>query len=204
MAEHETNDSAGASERPAKIIKRYTNRKLYDTVESRYVTLDEIAEMVKAGTEVQIIDNRTKEDLTSVTMAQIIFEEEKKTSKMPLPMLREIIRTGGSKLQAFISDELTPRVTAFRTEAEHAMARVLRREEHEAAASADGKKPNSLEQAQEFIRSSRQGIEEWQRSLDERLHRAVETVAGLPTLHREVQALRDKLAELEKKLEEHK
>src|SRR6266487_1471937 len=62
--------------REPKIIKRYTNRKLYDTVESRYVTLDEIAEMVKAGTEVKILDNRTKEDLTSVTLAQIIEDTQ--------------------------------------------------------------------------------------------------------------------------------
>ncbi len=202
MAEHEINGTAGAPDRPTKVIKRYTNRKLYDTVESRYVTLDEIAEMVKAGAEVQIVDNRTKEDLTTVTLAQIIFEEEKKTSRMPLPMLREIIRTGGSKLHAFINDELTPRVTAIRAEAEHRVARVLRRED--GAPETAEKKTSSLEQAQEFIRSSRQGFEEWQSNLDDRLHRAVETVAGLPTLHREVQALRDKLAELEKKLEEHK
>ena len=52
-----------------KVIKRYTNRKLYDTVESRDVTLDEIAEMVKQGVEVQIVDNRTKQEWTSVTLA---------------------------------------------------------------------------------------------------------------------------------------
>ncbi len=65
---------ATAPTKDVKIIKRYTNRKLYDTVESRYVTLDEIAAMVKAGAEVKIIDNRSKEDLTTVTLAQIIFE----------------------------------------------------------------------------------------------------------------------------------
>ena len=81
--------------REPKVIKRYTNRKLYDTVESRYVTLDEIAEMVKQGVEVKIVDNRTKEDLTSVTLAQIVFEEEKKKSQMPLDVLREIIRRPG-------------------------------------------------------------------------------------------------------------
>ena len=59
--------------REPKVIKRYTNRKLYDTVESRYVTLDEIAEMIKAGAEVKVVDNRTKDDLTAVTLAQIIF-----------------------------------------------------------------------------------------------------------------------------------
>lgn len=204
MSQHEIDSGAGAApERPIKVIKRYTNRKLYDTVESRYVTLDEIAAMVKAGTEVQIVDNRSKEDLTSVTLAQIIFEEEKKTSKMPLPMLREIIRTGGSRLHAFLNDELPARVSAIRSEAEHALTRVWKRDE-EGAEHPAGKKLTSLEQAQEFIRNSRQGFEEWQRSLDERVRGAVETVTGLPTLHREVQALRDKLAELERKLEEHK
>lgn len=202
--QHETPGDLQEAEQPPKVIKRYTNRKLYDTVESRYVTLDEIADMVKAGAEVQIVDNRTKEDLTSVTMAQIIFEEEKKTSKMPLPMLRDIIRTGGSKLQAFIADELNPRVAAIRAEAEHAVSRVFKRDDAEEITDASGAKLSAAEQAQVFIRSSRQSIDEWQKSLDERLHRAVETVTGLPTLHREVQALRDKLAELEKKLEEHK
>ena len=62
---------AESTTREPKVIKRYTNRKLYDTVESRYVTLEEIAEMVKTGTDVKIVDNRTKEDLTSVTLAQI-------------------------------------------------------------------------------------------------------------------------------------
>ena len=92
--------SAGGRE--PKVIKRYTNRKLYDTVESRYVTLDEIAQMIKAGAEVQIIDNRTKEDLTSITLAQIIFEEEKKTSKMSLDTLRDLIRHGGEVAQRLV------------------------------------------------------------------------------------------------------
>lgn len=66
-----TSGTAAGEAENVKVIKRYTNRKLYDTVESRYVTLEEIGEMVKAGAEVRIIDNRTKEDLTSVTLAQI-------------------------------------------------------------------------------------------------------------------------------------
>ena len=107
--------------REPKVIKRYTNRKLYDTVESRYVTLDEIAQMIKAGAEVQIIDNRTKEDLTSVTLAQIIFEEEKKTSKMSLDTLRDLIRHGGEVAQRLVEGtqaELRGRVEAVRAAAE--------------------------------------------------------------------------------------
>ena len=114
MTEKDTVSPPGASEEAAvdpanvKVIKRYTNRKLYDTVESRYVTLEEIAEMVKNGAEVRIVDNRTKEDLTSVTLAQIIFEEEKRQSQMPLGVLKRIIRGGGSVVTEFISERVTP------------------------------------------------------------------------------------------------
>src|SRR5512144_1882667 len=101
---------AGVEREPAKVIKRYTNRKLYDTVESRYVTLDEIAQMIKGGAEVKIIDNRTKEDLTSVTLAQIIFEEEKKRSQMPLRVLREIIQHGGEAVAGFYQDKVAGKV----------------------------------------------------------------------------------------------
>jgi polyhydroxyalkanoate synthesis repressor PhaR len=96
---------AQAERKEPKVIKRYTNRKLYDTVESRYVTLDEIAQMIKGGAEVKIVDNRSKEDLTSVTLAQIIFEEEKKRSQMPLGVLREIIRHGGEAVAGFYAEK---------------------------------------------------------------------------------------------------
>src|SRR3954469_3394328 len=99
------NGSPQGDRKEPKTIKRYTNRKLYDTVESRYVTLDEIAQMIKAGAEVKIIDNRSKEDLTSVTLAQIIFEEEKKRSQMPLGVLREIIRHGGEAVAGFYQEK---------------------------------------------------------------------------------------------------
>lgn len=190
-----------AEEREAKVIKRYTNRKLYDTVESRYVTLDEIAQMVKAGAEVQIIDNRSKEDLTSITLAQIIFEEEKKSSRMPLSILRDMIRDSSGKL-SLLADGVNNRVTAIRAEAEHAVAKVFRKDEELEAAS--DRKLGPRAQAREFVRSSRRAIEEWHAHLDERVHRTMETVVGLPSLQREVQALRDKLSELEKKLAEPK
>lgn len=77
-----------------RVIKRYSNRKLYDTTQSSYVTLDEIAEMVRAGDEVTIIDNKSGEDLTRVTLAQILFEEEKRDRRaLPLHTLRMIIQS---------------------------------------------------------------------------------------------------------------
>src|SRR5260370_399365 len=83
-----------------RIVKRYANRKLYDTQRSRYVTLDQIAEMIRSGEDVKIIDNNSKEDLTSITLAQILFEEEKKQkSFLPLSAMRNIIQSGGQSIQ---------------------------------------------------------------------------------------------------------
>src|SRR6185503_17288779 len=88
----------------ARIIKRYANRKLYDTQHSRYVTLDQIAEMIRGGDDVKIIDNKTKEDLTSVTLAQIIFEEEKRQkSFLPLQAMRNIIQSGGESITQLVN-----------------------------------------------------------------------------------------------------
>ncbi len=84
---------------PKRIIKRYSNRKLYDTKDSRYVTLLQIAEMVRSGEEVQIIDNNSKEDLTEVTLAQIIYEEKKANSRaVPLQTLKDLIHTRTEKV----------------------------------------------------------------------------------------------------------
>src|SRR5207342_41949 len=93
---------AGSPDRPRRVIKRYSNRKLYDTKDSRYVTLLQIAEMVRGGEEVQIIDNNTKEDLTEVTLAQIIYEEQKQkasTSRnVPLQTLKDLIHQRTEKV----------------------------------------------------------------------------------------------------------
>ena len=75
-------------------IKRYANRKLYDTRDSRYVTLDHIAAMVRAGDDVRVVENTTRADLTTATLAQIIFEEEKKTPRLSVAGLRKIIQGG--------------------------------------------------------------------------------------------------------------
>lgn len=102
----------------AKVIKRYSNRKLYDTQRSKYVTLEEIARMIKAGDEVTIIDNESKEDLTSVTLTQIIYEEEKRESRMPLGMLRKLIQSGGETLQEFFDKSVITPVSEIRDTAQ--------------------------------------------------------------------------------------
>jgi len=62
-----------------KIIKRYQNRKLYDTLLSRYITLEDLAKMIKNGEDIVVVDNLTEKDITSNTLTQLILETEKKT-----------------------------------------------------------------------------------------------------------------------------
>lgn len=75
-------------------IRRYSNRKLYDTHESHYVTLQALAALVRSGEDFQVVDHGTNRDLTTATLAQIIFEEEKRGSKLPSTELRRIIQSG--------------------------------------------------------------------------------------------------------------
>jgi len=87
----------------AKIIKRYQNRKLYDTDASCYVTLDEIAEMIQQGEEVTVVDNRNQKDITASTLTQIIFEKQKRSeTPVPISTLRHIIQTGDGSFSAFL------------------------------------------------------------------------------------------------------
>jgi polyhydroxyalkanoate synthesis repressor PhaR len=87
----------------SRTIKRYGNRKLYDTQESRYVTLEDISGFVKAGEDVRVVDNDSGEDLTAVTFAQIILEEErKKNGFVPVPTLRRMIQQGEQALQGIV------------------------------------------------------------------------------------------------------
>lgn len=82
-----------------RLIKRYGggSRKLYDTEESRYVSLDEIAGWVRHGQELQVVDNASGEDVTAQTLAQVIYEGEKKgISFLPTDLLHEVIRKSGA------------------------------------------------------------------------------------------------------------
>ena len=85
----------------AYVIKRYSNRKLYDTQESRYVTLEEIEEMIRAGREISVVDAGSGEDLTSVTLTQIILENERtRRASLPAAFLHQLIKHGESWQEA--------------------------------------------------------------------------------------------------------
>ena len=75
-------------------IRRYTNRKLYDTRDSRYITLEQLADLVRAGEDLRVVDSATQQDLTAAKLAQVIFEEEKRSPRLTVESLRQIIREG--------------------------------------------------------------------------------------------------------------
>lgn len=90
------------------LIKKYENRRLYDTAASRYVNLDDVARMVRDGVDVQVADARTGEDLTRVILTQIIMEDAKgHESGLPLELLRKLIVASDRATHEFLTWYLT-------------------------------------------------------------------------------------------------
>jgi polyhydroxyalkanoate synthesis repressor PhaR len=184
-----------------KVIKRYTNRKLYDTVESRYVTLDEIAQMIKGGAEVKVLDNRSKEDLTSVTLAQIIFEEEKKRSQMPLGVLREIIRHGGEAVAVFYQDKvgnrLSERLEEMKNRTESLRENIEQKVRGVTSLLRGSEEKSSVK---EVIAAGQTAVEELRAKVDQGVKQALDFGGG--ALAQELEKLQRKIEALEKKLEQ--
>ncbi|MFI5328238.1 MAG: polyhydroxyalkanoate synthesis regulator DNA-binding domain-containing protein [Candidatus Rokuibacteriota bacterium] len=109
----------------AYVIKRYSNRKLYDTQESRYVTLEELEELIRAGREISVVDVSSGEDLTSVTLAQIILENERNhRAALPTVFLHQLIKHGEA-WQDFVQKSLRSSLEGLMTSQREA-DRVLR------------------------------------------------------------------------------
>jgi len=205
-----------------KIIKRYTNRKLYDTEHSCYVTLEEIAQMIKDGEEIQVVDNKTKDDLTAVTLAQIIVEEEKKVARMPLKLLRGIIQSGNEALNDFYQRRVADPVTQLREDVERRVEGLFRRDERGAltetpapfsaapvhaaqdaqatethSEDADGEKHNPV---REWVAASQGALETFQRRIDEQVKQTVSRMGHITAMGTEVDQLRQRIATLEARL----
>ena len=199
-------------ERPRRVIKRYSNRKLYDTKDSRYVTLLQIAEMVRGGEEVQIIDNNTKEDLTEVTLAQIIYEEQKQKAassrNVPLQTLKDLIHQRTEKVLSDLREgpigrlipgsvkSEPPPAGGKATLAETPMAKAAVEEKENGAPAAppsSAGKPSLVEQAKETW-------EDWQTKIDERVKAVVPNLLPWQQLQHEIKRLNARIEELEEKL----
>ena len=92
-----------AAPQSAVVIKKYANRRLYNTSTSTYVTLDDLSSMVKSGIDFVVYDAKSGEEITRSVLTQIIFEEENKgTNLLPINFLRQLIRFYGDSMQAFV------------------------------------------------------------------------------------------------------
>jgi polyhydroxyalkanoate synthesis repressor PhaR len=178
-----------------RIIKRYQNRKLYDTEASVYVTLDDIAQMVKAGEDVKVVDNKTQKDLTSLTLTQIVFEEEKKQqSILPLTALRRIIASSGESIGEFIERHIVPGLNSFsqaRREMERYVNKLISR------GKLDPEEGKSM--LAELVAGSQKGLEDGYARIDAKFAEVLDALKSLGTLHRDLARLEKRVEELEAK-----
>ena len=117
-------DEKAGAETPPVVIKKYANRRLYNTSTSSYVTLEDLSRMVKAGNDFVVYDAKTNEDITRSVLTQIIFEQENKEggqNLLPINFLRQLIRFYGDSMQMMVPrylevsiDSLTREQTKFR------------------------------------------------------------------------------------------
>jgi polyhydroxyalkanoate synthesis repressor PhaR len=107
-----------AEEKEPVTIKKYANRRLYNTGTSTYVTLEDLATMVKNGEDFVVYDAKTSEDITRTVLAQIIFEQENKEgqSLLPITFLRELIRFYGNSMQMLVPHFLEASIQSFSKE----------------------------------------------------------------------------------------
>jgi polyhydroxyalkanoate synthesis repressor PhaR len=95
-------------------IKKYANRRLYDTESSTYITLDRLAQMVREGREFEVVDAKTGEDITRQVLTQIIVDEEARGATMlPLNFLKQLIGLYGNSMQNFVPQYLEAAMDAF-------------------------------------------------------------------------------------------
>jgi polyhydroxyalkanoate synthesis repressor PhaR len=171
-------------ERSRRVVKRYSNRKLYDTKDSRYVTLLQIGEMIRSGEEVQIIDNNTKDDLTEVTLAQIIYEEQKaKSRSVPLQTLKELLHERTEKVLSDLREGPIGRlIPGGRAEASPTQK--------------DPPKPEPP-RATSLVDQAKEKLEDWQHQIDERVKAVVPSLLPWQQLERDVKRLTQRVEELE-------
>jgi polyhydroxyalkanoate synthesis repressor PhaR len=189
-----------------RVIKRYSNRKLYDTRDSRYVTLNQIGEMVRRGEDVQVIDNTSKEDKTEATLALILSEDLKsEPGRDQLGALRGMLQERGEKLLSSLREgpigrlipgsERPPSSTPD-PEPEPPPPEVPASAEESLATDRGGPKSR----IDELVATSRQTLGELQSALDERVQAVVPGLGLIRGLRAEIAVLQRRLEAIERHL----
>jgi polyhydroxyalkanoate synthesis repressor PhaR len=184
-----------------RLIKRYGNRKMYDTEASRYIKLDGVADLVRAGEEIRIVDNDTHEDITALIFAQIIFEEEKRNNGLlELPVLRWIIHQGGATVQEILSGVDRGRVALenVRELAEKGVKQLL----HPIEAGRAGSKTRGVGRRllDDLLEAPQKQLEQLQHRIDAQMRASVERITAHPAIQKELRRLEANVKSLERQL----
>lgn len=169
-----------------RLIKRYGNRKLYDTHASAYITLDGIAALVRGGQDVRVIDNDSGADLTALIFAQVIVEEQKKksgTALLSMPALRWILQEGEARIGEFLErvDKSREAIDNVRDMAEKGVERLVRK-------------------SGELLETPQRSLDALQKQIDTQVRRSVEAIAGHPAVKSELSRIQTSLRRLEEQL----
>src|SRR5512143_1467695 len=180
-----------------RLIKRYGNRKLYDVEASRYVTLEGIRALVQGGEDVRVVDNDSGEDLTRLTLAQIIYEAEKKTSGgsggLSLPLLRRLVQFGDETVR-----DLRRGVERGREALESVREAAEQRVQQLVGRGRKGKRGSSL--LEEILEAPQRTFDDLQHRIDAQVRQSVERVASHPALRGELKRIEQSLRQLEERL----
>lgn len=203
-----------------RVIKRYANRKMYDTSRSCYVTLEEIAELVRQGGEVKVIDNKSKQDLTEVTLTQALLDSERKQrGTVPLAGLRHLISSGNEFLSRKVAEpvhrvkedverwrgEAGRTITAFKTEAEKRAEKLLHRhpdhpEQTENKTETPQTRAGTGMDFGTLVEQTQRAADELQHKFDDRVRHVVAALSMHPAENDELATLRKRVEELEARL----
>lgn len=171
-----------------KIIKRYPNRKLYDTEKSQYITLEDIVSFISEGIEFKVIDNKNKEDITSLILSQIIYESEKRKQRlMPIDFMKKIIQYGEDAVQEMFGKLNIGDKIGFK-DAEKKFKDLFKKGE-------EGKG-----KLKEFISGAQFSVQDFEKKIDSAIQEAISRVPGLSEIINELKELRNELKNVKKRV----
>ncbi len=182
-------------ETTTRVIKKYQNRKLYDTKDSCYITLEEIAQLIKHGEDISVVDNKTKADVTSVILTQILVDQEKsKKSTLPISMLKNIIKGGTGSLYEFIQ-----RYVITRTDSHEDAMKEAERYLNFLTSKGEITEAEARSILEEFNRSSMEN-DSWSDELARRLDETLKNVPNFADIQHKISELYKKMEMLEQRL----
>lgn len=177
-----------------RVIKKYSNRKLYDVEQSKYVTLEEVGTMIEQGIDIQVMDNESGEDISRKTLAHILLNLEKKQKSMlPFPILKDLIQKGGDSVIEYTKRSIMAGLGAI-SAAEDEIEKAVR--------SFTEKGLVTEEEAKKILKEFLNSVEKGKMNIDKKLEDSIRNVFSsfnLPT-RVEHKKLKKRVSELEKRI----